>query len=805
MSSNTASRLGDVLEQIDRPGSFCATGSAPAVLPGLEVKGVGPVSFPLTAKQAKELKKHCEQAPYGKGEQTLVDTKVRRVWHMTPEQFSLTNPDWDAFLQQTLGKVQEDLGLEKQKLEAHLYDLLLYEPGSFFLPHRDGEKLDRMVATLVIVLPSSFQGGELVVRHEGQEQVVDFSGDNSFRIHYAAFYADCEHEISPLREGHRLCLVYNLTLKKARSKKGLTAPRSAEYIEQVADVLREWVKDQSEDAPRKLAVTLEHQYTQDGLAWDALKGVDRAWARVLQEGARQADCQALLALLTFHEMGSAEYAGGGGYGYDYYDRWEEDYDDEDYDDDDDDEEDEDEDSEYEMVEVIDSELTAEHFSDSQGNRLNIGKMDVEEDELVFPDALQDVKPEEEFEGYTGNAGMTLDRWYRHGAILLWPNDRHFDILCDVGNQAAVAGLTALVRQWQKAGKKEAPELRGKCLEFASTIIERWDANPYRDYDFDDFDDLDEDEKKATPKADPLLESLALLDEPGLIRAYLGKVVAQDPAVDPGKALARVLDRHGWRTFQPELETILGTATGSSVERNARLLENVCLAKPRKKEGWQSLCEALARTSVAALESLDEHPAKDDWHLREVDRSAVLVSLARALLATGQDGLLARLIDHSLAHPRVYPLTEAHVAALGKLAPWLKKNVTKRSAALARWLAACREQLEALTAEMPQPPADFRRPAEVSCNCADCRELKRFLADAKEEVHRFTVAEARRQHLESSIRHDRLDVDTRTERRGRPYTLIGTKNTKSYQARLKKYHEDLKHLAALRQIEASLPR
>ena len=87
-------------------------------------------------------------------------------------------------------------------MQSHLYDLLLYEPGSFFLPHRDGEKLDRMVATLVIVLPSSFEGGELVVRHEGQERIIDFGGGNSqFRVHYAAFYADCEHEVRPLRRG----------------------------------------------------------------------------------------------------------------------------------------------------------------------------------------------------------------------------------------------------------------------------------------------------------------------------------------------------------------------------------------------------------------------------------------------------------------------------------------------------------------------------------------------------------------------------------------------------------------------------
>src|SRR5262249_16940521 len=148
MSETPLDRLSKVLDQIDRPGSFCASGSVPAILPGLEVDGLGPVGLPLTARQAEELKQQCEQAPYGTGEQTLVDTSGRRVWELKPERFQLTNPDWDSFLQQTVQKVQEELGLE-QKLESHLYDLLLYEKGSFFLPHRDGEKLDRMVATLV--------------------------------------------------------------------------------------------------------------------------------------------------------------------------------------------------------------------------------------------------------------------------------------------------------------------------------------------------------------------------------------------------------------------------------------------------------------------------------------------------------------------------------------------------------------------------------------------------------------------------------------------------------------------------------
>jgi hypothetical protein len=86
-----------------------------------------------------------------------------------------------------------------------------------------------MVGTLVVALPSAHEGGELVVRHEGQEEVIDFGGaDSAFRIHYAAFYADCEHEVRPLREGYRLCLVYNLTL--AKGKKTIQAPKASEHV-----------------------------------------------------------------------------------------------------------------------------------------------------------------------------------------------------------------------------------------------------------------------------------------------------------------------------------------------------------------------------------------------------------------------------------------------------------------------------------------------------------------------------------------------------------------------------------------------
>ena len=789
MRDDLSKKLARALNRVDRPGSFCASGGATAVLPGLEVEGMGPVGLPLTPAQAKQLKTHGQQAPYGKGEETVVDTRVRRVWRIEPGQFSLTNPEWGPFLAETVGKVQEELGLEKQALEPHLYDLLLYEPGGFFLPHRDGEKLDRMVATLVVVLPSSHEGGEIVVRHDGQERTIDFRDDENspFRIHFAAFYADCEHEIRPLRKGYRLCLVYNLTLAKSESKTKtpLTAPRDSEHIEAIVPLLREWA---AADSAEKLVITLAHRYTQDGLAWDALKGVDRAKARVLDEAARRSGCLAYLGLLTFWESGSAEYSGGrrSSYGSGRRRRWGG-YDD-DYESDDA--------SLYEMEEVFDTSLTANQWTDREGNGLPIGELDVEKDELLNPESLEKVDPEVQFEGYTGNEGMTLERWYRHAAIFLWPERRHFEMICGRDGRDVVPVLETLVSRWQVAAADEAVTLKAKCLELAAAVVGKWGAS----------DSASRRVRYSTEPSQPvdLLKILAVLGDPGLIGAYLGGVLVRDDTAEPGASLVPLCQEHGWETFQRPLLAVMSATSLGTIERNVRLLEQVCLARPRKKKGWGELCAALAQGLVAAIEALDRERSAGHWRFRKADRSGVLAGLVRSLLATGQDETLSRLLAHTLANLETYPLRLAHMPALASLGPWLKKNVKQPSPALSRWLASCREQLEALTANLPQEPTDFRRAADVTCKCAECDELNRFLADPRESEHRFRVKEERRKHLQLSIREGECDLNFTTERTGSPHTLVCTKTTASYQARLKIYHEDQKHLTMVRSIEASLP-
>lgn len=58
------------------------------------------------------------------------------------------------------------------------------------------------------------------------------------------------------------------------------------------------------------------------------------------------------------------------------------------------------------------------------------------------------------------------------------------------------------------------------------------------------------------------------------------------------------------------------------------------------------------------------------------------------------------------------------------------------------------------------------------------------------------AEADRRHVEETVKTARCDVDTATDRRGHPYSLVCAKNQASYERRAKQCTEDNGNLARL---------
>ncbi|WP_084490115.1 hypothetical protein [Niabella ginsenosidivorans] len=162
-----------------------------------------------------------------------------------------------------------------------------------------------MFGTLVIGLPSSYTGGELVIHFEGITEVADFArSTDPYAINYAAFYADCDHEVKPLSTGYRVCLVYNLVQEKAGKKIALQSIQT--HAAQLAELL---IAHQAQEAARPAIVLPGHQYTPGNFSYDALKLNDRAKAEALLLAAQKAGYYARLCLVTSYLSGAPAYSG----------------------------------------------------------------------------------------------------------------------------------------------------------------------------------------------------------------------------------------------------------------------------------------------------------------------------------------------------------------------------------------------------------------------------------------------------------------------------------------------------------------
>ena len=98
-ASQYIDNLVECLQSVENPGDFACGGSIPLPLPALRVHGVDElVGLPICTSQAKAIIEQCSQAPYGRGEETIVDTAVRNTWQLNPFKFTILNPEWEQRL-----------------------------------------------------------------------------------------------------------------------------------------------------------------------------------------------------------------------------------------------------------------------------------------------------------------------------------------------------------------------------------------------------------------------------------------------------------------------------------------------------------------------------------------------------------------------------------------------------------------------------------------------------------------------------------------------------------------------------------
>ena len=763
--------LEKLLHGVQRAGDFFVNGAVEIPMPKIEVDGVGVLSFPVPPTQIAALIQHAKRAPYGRGEETILDESVRKVWQLSPDKVRVGGKSWASNFDGIMEQILAGLGCEGMAVSAELYKLLVYDTGGFFLAHRDTEKADGMFGTLVLVLPSAHRGGELVLRHAGREVTVDLSSAEVSEVGFVAFYADCEHEVRPITEGNRVCLVFNLIQQRGgKGKAGtLDAPDYERQIAGAAALIGKALTE--EGAPAKIAWLLEHQYSPDGLSFHALKSADAARAKVLVQAAERAGCAAHLGIVHIEESGSAE---------------------EDYDNyrsrgrgryhDDDEEEADSED--FEIVEVCDWRHYVSQWRDVQDRPVEFGEIPIQPGELLPDGALDDEAPDEQrLLEASGNEGASFERSYHRAALVIWRRERYAEVLL----QAGVAAVLPYLKERIEASeaKSAPPSARKEAVALARQLVNAWSDAP----------DYPSSQTPGRPeKRDGILHLLTDLGDAALLEKFVAEVVTRDYDGTDNAALiacARILgaEKIG-RLFSGLVRQQMRILHGRCVELLGTLVGN------RATSGTSEWKNALREIAVAAVGGIDQIGplARGEWlpsrvmdNLRKADATLV-AKLLNALGELDAAALRTTAAEKFAARPAVFDPVTVLVPAL--------KLIRERDDAVARLWDHSAEFLLQRSGRPPESPKDWRQDATLPCACADCRELQAFALDPVEQVHRFRMKQDRRSHLENMIANHGLDMTYLTDRKGTPQTLVCTKDRRTYKRRCDQYRKDIAALASL---------
>ena len=745
MPSITA-KLASALSSVRRPFAFAVSGRAELLAPDLHVEGVGTIALPLLPVQARELVALAERAPFGRGSETLVDTDVRRTWQFAADRVRIEGRHWPRTLEDIVGRVADGLGIG-DPVRAEFYKLLVYDEGSFFASHRDTEKADGMFATLVIVLPSQSEGGELVVRHGDREEQFELSVAEPAEAAFAAFYADCVHEVLPIRSGYRVALVYNLMREGAP----LAAPRYDGEQARVTSILRSW---RGNERPAKIVYPLEHSYTPAALGFDGLKGADAGVAGVLAAASGGSDVDLHLALFTIEESGWAEVVYRGS-------SWRHSSEDV-----------------FEVGEVTDRNVGLGQWRRPDGAvsplaDVPLADIPVNEDELSPPASFDGIEPDEEhFQEATGNEGASFERTYSRAALVLWPRSQFFAVLCQAGLDATLPCLEDMVGRWTADDGASDGAVRQEALDLAGRMVSDWPVEHWPPG-----------MRPEPTQATRMLTLLATLDDTDLIRAVLGRIAAGgDYCASDNDAIVAAAGLLSIEQSRTAIERIISGNVARSLCSCGNLLLRAAEAIPDAR------LEVAARLVTGAVAN---PPEKHSFHRNEMPDACFVVDLVTAL-----DGIDPDLADQTvgliLGRPARYNFDGILVPACCRLAG----TGATQSPAVQRLLAACRAHLDTRIAQPLEAPRDWRRSADLVCDCPDCAELGRFLDNPEREIWTFKAAKERRDHVESTIRRSRSDVDMATLKRGSPHGLVCTKNRRSYEERVLQRKQDLENLSAL---------
>lgn len=732
MNSTARERLAALLVDDVKKSGFSAGRTAPTGDLHLEVQGVGTIKLPVSQAQARQLCAISRPARYGQGERTLLDKRVRDTWEVPKTRVKIDKRRWNQTLGPVLDQLKSELGFPvSSQLRVEFHSMLVYAPGQFFLPHQDSEKDDAMVGSLVVGLPSAFTGGALEIR-QGAETVTYRGSKKS--LSFVGFFSDCQHQVKPVTSGYRVVLTYDLLAVSETLQ--MPGEVDSELIGKLAGCLEEHFG--TPDAPEHLVFLLDHQYTPRALSWSRLKGADGRSATLLEAAAERADCEVVLALVDVHETWSAYESEppSRSYRHSRYNAIEDDGED------------------YDVEELIESDITLHAWIDRSGTRESDLALFVGDNEVCASTPSQSLEPySSEYEGYMGNWGNTLDRWYHRGAVVLWPRHRAFVVRAEASPTWAIDTLTAQIHTGNLEGARN----------MATALAPFWDREAGR----------------VTTGAfiSSALSVAQLIEEPELAAMLLGSFHLEMLNHTHAKTLSALVDSYGeawmttlvaqWSPVRRQHYSSTSESTAAWIATLPQLCEALNQAGGAGATAAQLLLATAKSWTCEAIESGLKEPSPSRRRQHLTDLGLPVAALLRSAVIVGADSIRNELI--ALMCPRGDGVLDCAIAVL-RTTPPTHWQIT----GLQLVKAYVRFTVEGLLAVAQRGDDDWSIPLPPGCRCDLCSTLATFLGDPTQTQLEWPLRQDGRTHVHHRIDASELPVTHQTRRTGRPYTLVLTK-------------------------------
>ena len=747
------SEISRQLAEIAGRGKFATRRTAAANDLDLAVRGVGEIRFPITPGTARKLCAVARPARHGFKDETRLDKRVRDTWEIAKTRISINQPRWSKTLAPQLERIRKDLGLRTGcRLKADLHNLLVYAPGQFFAPHQDSEKVDDMIGTLTVSLPSRFTGGVMTIEHHGAKLRV---GGSESRLTFAAFYADCHHEVLPIKEGYRVVLTYNLTVEGNVAVGAAGSANIKALVRSIREFFAKpmpprWKGDpRGEQPPDRLVYLLDHEYTQRGLQWSRLKSVDAQRAVALRGVAAELDCEIFLALADVHETWACEeeYSEYSNYGGRFYG---------------DDEDDDDDNAvgdealgqspDLNLTDFIERDVELRHWVGLAGRGEAVTAR-VDHAELCFTKPSAELEPfESEHEGYMGNYGNTVEHWYHRAAVVLWPRERTFVIRAKASPQWGIAEIAKALRAKDSAS---AIGMAQRLAPFWSHVARRTEK--------------------------PALFAATVIVAAKLKDATLAAILLQPFGLSAmaGKAALRLTDllsAYGvdwccalidyWESLQ---KNELPTGRLRWVESTLAIL-------------CRALCETPVGRELAAWiltkqwEFILDRSQQIAKYASAKDITREMLSLCKPILcviegsrATRQPDLSGRLVAFLTSDTSDLPV-EVPMDVLRR-AKQDHARTTRKTWDFRSVHTHCSRVISARLNQPARANNDWSIQTSLRCSCRLCATLTQHLRASDKVRLEWPLAKDQRAHIHQAIDGCDLPVTHNTRRTGRPFTLV----------------------------------